>query len=164
MALSRRAFNNILIFVSVGMLFVFQGPQMLADKRAREAGASDQALTAPVIAKPLARLEGQGWQLSLSGDQWLATPDSFDGEALAARWQQLRLVPLAAEQVTDSARALTAPEQTVLVWLAGESQPLTIRMVTVGDQLVVDAAGTLGHLPVAALGALVPGGSHMNKG
>lgn len=155
MAISRRTFNNILIYICLLMLFAFQLPQMLAERRAREAAEPDEALTLQLFAAPLARIEGPGWLLEQRDGHWSAQPADLDGTGLAEHWQQLKLLPLVVD-AGEAARALANAPMVVLVWPLDASQPLTVRLVTQGDQLLVDAGGRLGQLPQGALRTLLP--------
>ena len=155
MAISRRTFNNILIYICLLMLFAFQLPQMLAERRAREAGEADEALTLQLFPEPLARIEGPDWLLELRDGQWAAQPKAIDAHALATQWQQLKLLPLQSD-AGEAARALANAPKVVLIWPQDGSQPVTVRLVELGDQLLIDAGGRLGQLPRGALRALLP--------
>lgn len=155
MALSRRTFNNILIYICLAMLFAFQLPQMLAERRAREAAVADELLSVQLFSAPLARIEGPDWLLELRDGQWAAEPKAIDAHALAAQWQQLKLLPLQSD-AGEAARALASASTVVLVWPQAAVQPVTVRVVILGDQLLVDAGGRLGQLPRGALRALSP--------
>ncbi|MBQ1784155.1 MAG: hypothetical protein II007_10930 [Gammaproteobacteria bacterium] len=155
MAISRRTFNNILIYVCLAMLVTFQLPQMLAERRAREAGEQPEALTLLLFSTPIVRIEGQGWLLEQQDGHWSAQPAELDGGRLGGHWQQLKLLPLVVD-AGEAARALANAPTVVLIWLQDASQPVTVRLVTLGDQLLVDAGGRLGQLPRAAQSSLLP--------
>ncbi len=155
MAISRRTFNNILIYICLLMLFVFQLPQMLAERRAREATEPDEALTLQLFPAPIVRIEGPGWQLEQRDGHWSAQPAQVEGAALAAQWQRLKLLPLQSD-AGEAARALANASTVVLIWPQDASQPVTVRLVEQGDQLLIDAGGRLGQLPRGALRALLP--------
>lgn len=151
MAISRRAFNNILIYVSLGMLIIFQSPQWL---KQQEQERQPPQLLQPLFTTPITRLQGQGWQLELRGEQWQSQPDISQPQALIAHWQQLQLLPLVNE--ADAAAALTQPEQSILVWLEGQQTPRTVRLVRSGDQLLIEADGRRGQLPLKSYQTLLP--------
>lgn len=151
MAISRRAFNNILIYVSLGMLIIFQSPQWLHQQ---EQERQPTQLLQPLFNAPITRLQGSDWQLELRGEQWLSQPDIRQPQALIAHWQQLQLLPLANE--ADAATALAQPEQSVLIWLDGQQTPRTVRLMRSGDQLLIEADGRRGQLPLKAYQSLIP--------
>lgn len=155
MAISRRAFNNILIYVSLGMLIIFQSPQWLKQQEQERQPAQ---LLQPLFSAPITRLQGQGWQLERTGEQWQSQPTIAQPQTLIADWQRLQLLPLADDSA--AATALSQPEQSVLVWLQGQHVPMTIRLVRAGDQLLLEADGLRGQLPRQAYQTLIPPHAH----
>ena len=159
MALSRRGLNNILIFVSLGMLILFQTPlleKLRGSNQPAGSGASSSALIRPWPEKPLVRLELPGLVVEHSADGWQATPPVEGAARLAERWQGMRWQPLASGEEA-AIRALLIPPMTALVWLADEPTPRAVRMATDGQRLLLESGDVRGYLPLSAASALVPG-------
>lgn len=143
--LSRRAWNNVLIFAVLILMFLLYGtPQRLADLSHRSTSLLDeQALLS--VEYPLVRLSrsSQGWRLS---------PPVPELQPLTERtmtfWQQ--------QQLHDGQRSVSPtpePLTQAIVMLAGQAEPVIWVLLLADEQFWLSPSHRTMHYPISALDA-----------
>ena len=143
--LSRRAWNNVLIFAVLILMFLLYGmPQRLADLPHRSTSLLDEASLLS-IEYPLVRLSRspQGWRLS---------PQAPDLQPLAeqtiAVWQQ--------QQLHDGQRSIAPtpePLTQAMLMLAGQPEPVIWVLSLSDDQFWLSPSHRTMYYPVSAQNA-----------
>ncbi|WP_354622801.1 hypothetical protein [Psychromonas sp. MME2] len=128
MRLSRKGWNNVLIFAVFTIIFIFNfGHKLTANKKPVALSIIDKNLTLVEIKTPDFRVTrvGRSWQsqpnLGLSAKQ-LAT--------LVNNWQQLTLNP-------HEPIPLGSHPYTILIYSADREEPITVNLIQQGDDYVL---------------------------
>ncbi len=115
MRLSKRGWNNVIIFAMLVMIILFN----LSDIFKSEQASLEAVPLLPEHALVMS-IEYADWKVERIGQSWRRSPgttDTNDLSALAASWQSAMVQALPAEPTLTDASPMVA-----VVWLAGEAQ------------------------------------------
>ncbi len=145
--LSRRAWNNVIIFSVAGMILLFNSASWLQHPPKEQAAPRPLVLPGQRVLSidfghtTLERI-GQGWRLTppagghVAADEW------------ARRWYQAELAPFTATATQD--------EYVVQLWLAGEERPVMVGLTPLGQDVLVRLNRDSYVLKGASIHYLVP--------
>ncbi len=125
--LSRRGWNNVLIFFCLGFILVFS-------KFGKQESTIDQAHTTLLPASTyILSLKTKQWRIERLGNTWRSVPDlglsMHQMDKYMLRWQGLKLMP---------GESLSGLPQTIHVWLAGYDEPLVVRLYQDNDRYALE--------------------------
>lgn len=150
--MSRRGWNNVLIFSTLIMIFLFNG---LHNKLFSNDQTSELIVDAPFnlysIDFPGVSLqkEGQNWRLASAQEIRLSNKQL---NALVARWQTLQGQPLEVQPSFNS-----YPKATASFWFQGQQKALVVRLYPVNGQLLAATEEKTYQLPAdITLDSLLP--------
>ncbi|MFC6438572.1 hypothetical protein [Bowmanella sp. JS7-9] len=146
--LSKRAWNNVLIFASLFMivLFNFSNKLMLEN-------ANQTPLTLLPADAMIQRIEFGQQELQRIGRGWRLQPmrgDEVDLNQIIQNWQQVILTP--------TERSMPANPYVITLWLAGEEKGRVVTLAPVEQQLLLAYQGQPYQVALS-LNDLIPSGS-----
>ncbi len=153
MRLSRKAWNNVLIFGVLGFVLIVHGLNF----GERERGHARLELI-PTDALILT-LDYPQLKLERIGAGWRSNRPNYSeaqAHALQQQWLGLSLTPLQPNQRNDALKALRDPSAVVRILLAGQAEPVTV-LFSIDDAGAYVASGDLiGRLDRTQLSFLFP--------
>lgn len=149
--LSRRGWNNVLIFATLLLILLFnQSGKFLSDPT-----APDAAHLLPTDI-PVMKIEFGSHQLERVGQGWRLRPSSALSEAelaqIVQRWQTAEPLLLGEGSLASGL--------VVVIWLAGEEQGRVFGLQQRDDGVLVAHQGQLYQLPGESLTSYLPEGSY----
>ena len=146
--LSKRAWNNVLIFASLFMIVLFNFSNKLMLENANQA-----PLTLLPADAMIQRIEFGQQELQRIGRGWRLQPmrgDEVDLNQLIQNWQQVILTP--------TERSMPANPYVITLWLAGEEKGRVVTLAPVKQQLLLAYQGQPYQVALS-LNDLIPSGS-----
>ncbi|GAA5216348.1 hypothetical protein ACFSJ3_12310 [Corallincola platygyrae] len=150
MALTKRQWNNVLIFASLSMILLFN----VTHKRWLSSDEHERLELVPADATVLT-LDLPAASLELIGKGWRVTPADVisptEAEKLVQQWLGLSATPVLPEFEQAANAALSQPDLVIRVLLAGEQNPRTILLARTNQRWFVamgDKRGELSDLTV----------------
>ena len=146
--LSKRAWNNVLIFASLFMIVLFNFSNKLMLENANQA-----PLTLLPADAMIQRIEFGQQELQRIGRGWRLQPmrgDEVDLNQLIQNWQQVILTP--------TERSMPANPYVITLWLAGEEKGRVVTLAPVEQQLLLAYEGQPYQVALG-LNDLIPSGS-----
>ena len=128
MRLSKKGFNNVLIFSILTLIFIFNfGKQLLPDSESKDQSIIDSALMIVEIKTP-------DFSIKRSGRSWTQAPNQGLSEQQLSKvvqnWQSM-LLP-----VYDAPIELISP-YIISIYIANEDQPKIIKLIQQGDDYLL---------------------------
>lgn len=140
MRLSKRGWNNVLIFASAFMILLFNGAHYKLLNRDSEPLDSSVFSVLPEQSVVLT-LDMPGVSVQRYGKSWRSEPDSGLSETqmqqLVSAWQHLQGSELSQVEMSIYQQELDrAPDHVIVVWLAGSDKPIAIQLFQLKDALL----------------------------
>ncbi|TAA46003.1 hypothetical protein [Corallincola spongiicola] len=155
MALTRRQWNNILIFACLAMILLFN----VTHKRWLSGDANTRLELIPAEAIILT-LDYPAGQLELIGQGWRVSPANLMPEQEAGRlvqqWLGLTALPLSEEEMPSASELLTEPDMVVRITLAGEAVPRVILLRQFKQRWFVRLGEQVGELSDLTIRFIAP--------
>jgi len=149
MALSKRDWNNVIIFSVLAMLILFFViPQQLMQQQ-QTPEAQQQLVTA---AEPLLQLQFESTSLQQAGQEWRFQPalasSALSASALAQAWQQMQLPPPLTKKQASKVDLGSQPLRRVVLLLAGAEAPQHWWLFQQQQQFYLQRQGTIAIYPL----------------
>ncbi len=146
--LSKKAWNNVLIFSMLLMIFLFNGLHhklIDSDEEVRTQHLLPQQSYILKLAYPDVTIEriGTGWRSS-------AAVSESELIALVQRWKQTLGMTFPDTTTAEKLTAGKSPEKLISIWLAGETKPLTLAFFAQDEYFLVYSQLTSVWLKVTA--------------
>ncbi|WP_111976860.1 hypothetical protein [Algibacillus agarilyticus] len=135
--LTRKGWNNVLIFSSLAMILIFNGVHQKILGSVEQTGDQVSVLPTDQI---LLTLDVPGYSIERIGRSWRTNPDKGLEAALLektiASWVNLQGIILSPAQVSAYALA-QYPDYVVTAWLAGQHQGYTFKIFETQHELII---------------------------